>query len=66
MKQIFPVLVALIVGLSAMFVLLNKPDSSTDRDSGEGTQKDEQIEKPYTVVTAANATTFTIDRKSVV
>ena len=45
MKQIFPVLVALIVGLSAMFVLLNKPDSSTDRDSGEGTQKDEQIEK---------------------
>jgi hypothetical protein len=45
MKQIFPVLVALVVGLSAMFVLLNKPDSPTDRDSGEGTLKDEQIAK---------------------
>jgi hypothetical protein len=45
MKQIFPILVALVVGLSAMFVLLNKPNSPTNRDSGEGTQKDEQIEK---------------------
>ena len=45
MKQIIPILVALVVGLSAMFVLLNKPNAPTDRDSGEGTQKDEQIAK---------------------
>ena len=45
MRQIFPILVALIVGLSAMFALLNTPDSPTDRYSGEETQKDEQIAK---------------------
>jgi len=43
MKQIFPILVALVVGLSAMFVLLNKPDSFTGRDSDDGTDMDEQI-----------------------
>ena len=36
---------ALVVGLSAMFVLLRKPDSSTGRDLDEGTDKDEQIAK---------------------
>ena len=43
MKQIFPILVALVVGLSAMFILLNKPNSADDRDSGNESAKDEQI-----------------------
>ena len=43
MKQIFPILVALVMGLSAMFILLDKPNSSDDRDSGNESAKDEQI-----------------------
>ena len=45
MKQIFPILAALVVGLSAMFVLLNKPNSPTNRNSEEETEKDERIAK---------------------